>query len=141
LSPRFRFLRVSDWGRGREVHLAESLRCIHFAPGPAADPAEALEAASARDASQGVAGDEMLLRTPYFSVRKRLLPPGPAELRAGACAVWMVLAGRGKILSEAAAAPSVPLGRLETVLVPAGLAAPTAVIDEQMTVLEITLPR
>jgi len=133
--------RVSDWGRGREVHLAESLRCIHFAPGPAADPAEALEAASARDASQGVAGDEMLLRTPYFSVRKRLLPPGPAELRAGACAVWMVLAGRGKILSEAAAAPSVPLGRLETVLVPAGLAAPTAVIDEQMTVLEITLPR
>ncbi len=115
--------RISDWGRGREVHVEEALRSIHFAPLPTKPP--------------GAAGD-VLLSTPYFTVRRCVLPPGRSELIVGRCAAWMVLAGMGHILSDSPE-PSVTVTSLETVLLPAGLDRGDLVVEEEMKFLEITL--
>lgn len=113
--------RVSDWGRGRQIHVKEALRSIHYEPSSPTPPA---------------AGGDVLLRTPYFTVRKRVLPPGREQLAGGHCAAWMVLGGRGQILPQA-----VPVALLETVLIPAGLDQPELAVEEEMTFLEITLPQ
>lgn len=117
--------RVTDWGRGREIHVQEAMRCIRFEPLPAAPP--------------GAAGD-VLLATPYFTVRKFVLAPGRREPIVGRCAAWMVLGGRGRIVSDSPA-KSVPVGLLETVLIPAGLGEGALIVEEEMTFLEVTLPQ
>lgn len=76
--------RVSDWGRGRTVHVDQALRCIHY--GPAADP-------------PGAAG-EVLVRSEHFTVRRLVQPIGELALSPGRCVAWMVLAGAGRIRSE-----------------------------------------
>ncbi len=113
--------RVSDWGRGREIHVAEALRCIHFIP-PADPPG---------------AGPDVLVRTPYFVVRKLSRPSGESPLEAGRCAAWMVLAGGGRIDCADGAAELAPG---DTVLIPAAVAQGRLVAAEQLTYLEVTVP-
>jgi mannose-6-phosphate isomerase len=114
--------RVSDWGRGRETHVAQALRCIHFAPAP--EP-------------PGAAG-EVLVRTPYFAVRRVVQKPGEQPLRGGGCVAWMVLAGRGSLSGDDG--PAARLGPGETVLIPAGVRNPTWTVEAGMTILEVLLP-
>ena len=109
--------RVSDWGRGREVHVAEAMQCIHFSPTP----------------SPPGAGGEVLVSCPFFSVAKRTAAVGVLAVAGGSLAAWMVLSGRGSI-------GETPLTAGDTVLLPAGLAGAALTVDEPMTFLDVTLP-
>ena len=113
--------RVSDWGRGREIHVEEAMACIHFSPPP--EPT-------------GPGGD-VLVRTPHFTVRKLSRSVGEARLPGGACSAWMVLAGRGRAESPAAQAE---LRAGDTVLIPAAIELGRLIVEEEMAYLEVTLP-
>ena len=109
--------RVSDWGRGREIHVSEAMQCIHFESTPPPPGA----------------GGEVLVRCPFFAVRKRRMPAGETALDVGSLSAWMVLAGRGRVNDT-------PLAAGDTVLLAAGLDAATLVADEAMTLLDVTGP-
>lgn len=113
--------RVSDWGRGREIHVAEALACIHFAP-----PGEAT----------GARG-EFLVQTPYFILGKHSRPAGRTSLDEGLCSAWMVVSGRGRVECPAGAAE---LRAGDTVLIPAAIDRGLLIVEEEMTYLEVTLP-
>ena len=124
-TPSYTTYRISDWGRGREVHVEEALKCIHFDSAVAAEP-------------PGSGGD-VLVNTPWFVVRKQVLPVGENELAEGSCTAWMTLAGKGQITCASVEEPvSVKSG--DTVLLPAGIKEPAVTVEEQMTLLEVTLP-
>ncbi|MCY2931920.1 MAG: class I mannose-6-phosphate isomerase, partial [Planctomycetota bacterium] len=71
--------RVTDWGRGREIHVEQSMQCIRFdqecdAPG---------------------ANGPTLLATEFFTVARRKASAGkPAALPAGRCAAVMMLSAQ-----------------------------------------------
>ncbi len=115
--------RVSDWGRGRPIHVKEAMESIHFTP---AQPVP------------GAAG-EVLVASPYFTVAKRCLPAGEHKLAHGRCVAWMNLRGRGRLECEHySGQASIGLG--QTLLLPAGLEQPVLRVQEDMELLEITLP-
>ncbi len=116
--------RVSDWGRGREIHVERAMECIHFQP--------------ASDSPPG-AGGECLLKTEYFHVHLRDRGPGTHALAQGRCVAWMVLAGTGEVRSDA------PHGTVEflagdTLLLPARLRELTVTCRQPTRWLEVTLP-
>lgn len=116
--------RVSDWGRGREIHVDRAMECIHFEPPPAQAP--------------GALGD-CLLKTDFFHVYLRPAEPGIIALPKGRCWAWMVLAGAGQIRSDHPnGVADFRLG--DTLLLPADLAVATATFSEPASRLEIHLP-
>jgi mannose-6-phosphate isomerase len=119
--------RVTDWGRGREIHVERSMQCIHF------------EAAD--EAIPGAAG-ETLLVTDAFTVAKRSCPAGQSvPTPAGRCAVLMMLAGEGveiRHAGEVEAAVSAAPG--DTLLLPAALKDARVVASSDARWLEVTLP-
>ena len=120
--------RVTDWGRGREIHVERSMQCIHFEP--------------ADDAAPGASG-ETLLVTEFFTVAKRSAQPGrPAPLPEGRCAALMILSGDDTIAVRHAGPtePVVPLRPGETVLLPAALRKATLTAAAKCAWLEITIP-
>jgi len=120
--------RVTDWGRGREIHVERSMQCIHFEP--------------ADDAAPGASG-ETLLVTEFFAVARRSAEPGkPARLPEGRCAALMILSGDETIAVRHAGATEavVPLRPGDTVLLPAALRSPTLSAAAICTWLEITIP-
>ena len=124
--------RVTDWGRGREIHIARSMQSIHFRP--------------AADVSPGAAGQTLLV-TDFFTVSKRTAQPGQAApLPAGRCAALMILSGQGlEIRCDDSPEPVTPASAGETILIPAGLTKPCMKLNETpnsspATWLEITLP-
>ncbi len=112
--------RVSDWGRGREIHVEEALACIRFAPSPVDEP------------RTGV-----LVENAYFAVELLDVRPGRRKVPAGRCRTWMVLHGRGQV--EYAGGGPLALVPGQTVVLPAALACELAAA-ETMTILETTLP-
>jgi len=116
--------RVSDWGRGREIHVERAMQCIHFTPPD--------------DEIPGAAGD-CLLKTSYFEVYLHSRDSGAAAVPAGRCTVRMILAGRGCVRSDSVD-PAVDLVAGDTVLLPAGLGAAEWDVVEPATWLEVTLP-
>jgi mannose-6-phosphate isomerase len=117
--------RVTDWGRGREIHVERSMQCIRFDLG---------------DSQPGAAG-ERLLATDYFSVYLRRVPPGAsADLAARGCTALMTVAGRGVVNAGGGGGEDVPLRAGQTVLVPAALGHCRVEADEALTYLEISLP-
>ena len=101
--------RVTDWGRGREIHVERSMECIHFA-------------ASAEDAP-GADGDTLLV-TEFFTVARRTIAPGASRpLPAGTCAAVMMLSGRAEITCLGQGEPT-PLTAGDTALIPAALDSP-----------------
>ncbi len=117
--------RVTDWGRGREIHVEKSMQCIHFAP--------------ADDESPGASG-ETLLVTDFFTVAKRAVRAGEnVPLPEGRCAAMMMLSGRGTVVHGGAVEPAVDVGGGDTILVPAAALRP-AVKSAGCCWLEITLP-
>ena len=117
--------RVTDWGRGREIHVDKSMECIRFD--------------LTGDNPPGSGDDDKLLETDYFTVYNRTLQAGQIHPMGRGCTPLMVLSG--KLLLEGDPGPvarvEAPAGR--TVLVPAhwkgGLRA-----DEDTSFLEISLP-
>ncbi|MDY6914158.1 MAG: type I phosphomannose isomerase catalytic subunit [Planctomycetota bacterium] len=117
--------RVTDWGRGREIHVERSMQCIHFTP--------------ADDTAPGAMG-ETLLVTEFFTVTRRSLEAGQATGEPkGRCAAMMFLAGDAKVSHGGAVEPVVRVRAGDTVLLPAGLDAPTILACGDCTWLEITL--
>ncbi len=123
-TPSYTTYRISDWGRGRDVHVAEALKCIHFES--AVEP-------------PGTGGN-VLVSTPWFVVRRLLLPTGQRELTSSECTAWMTLAGKGQIACGDLNEP-VPLSAGDTVLIPAGTETPAVTVEEKMTLLEVTIPK
>jgi len=126
--------RVTDWGRGREIHVERSMQCIHFAE--ADDFPEA-------DAAAPGAGGETLLVTEFFSVaRREALAGRPAALPAGRCAAVMMLSAKtpAEVRHAGPAEPATKVRAGDTVLVPACLKHPEIVTQSACAWLEITLP-
>ena len=124
--------RVTDWGRGREIHVERSMQCIRF----------------------GLTGDnppgataQTLLRTEFFTVDKRSTVR-QASLPAGRCVALMILKGNGQVVHDGEAEPKVQFNAGDTLLLPAAMqnarvqANPTGPDQaaENCEWLEITLP-
>ena len=75
--------RVTDWGRGREIHLERSMRCIRLG--------------LTGDSPPGASG-ETLLATEFFTVSLHAVQAVAAErLPAGRCTALMVLHASGQV--------------------------------------------
>ena len=121
-TPSDTIYRVSDWGRGRPIHVEQAMRCIRFEPPPPSGRGEALD-----------------LRSPYFSIRRPTRPAGAAKLPSGACTAWMMLTGRARLLWPGESA-GLPVAPGDTILLPAALEGATLEVAQEMAYLEITLP-
>ncbi|HAU38450.1 MAG TPA: mannose-6-phosphate isomerase [Phycisphaerales bacterium] len=118
--------RVTDWGRGREIHVERSMQCIRFE--------------LTGDEPPGAAG-ETLLVTPYFTVARRIARAGsPAVLPPGRCIAVMLLNGEAEIIHSGQDEAIVPAGAGDTVLFPAELQFADLNPRRDCTYLEITLP-
>jgi len=121
--------RVTDWGRGREIHVEMSMQCIHFAP--------------ADDNVPGADG-ETLLVTEFFTVAKRDLSAGQAYCPpAGRCTALMMLSGGGagtELHHAGETEPTTNLAAGDTVLLPASLRRAALRDSTGCSFLEITLP-
>jgi len=117
--------RVTDWGRGREIHLDRAMQCIRFDLG---------------DAQPGSAGDTLLV-TDYFTVAKRTVRAGTERpFAVGVCTAVMVLSGGGAIASGGAGGAATGFKAGDTVLVPAASSQPCCRAESDTNFLEITLP-
>ncbi|MFP4054662.1 MAG: type I phosphomannose isomerase catalytic subunit [Phycisphaerae bacterium] len=120
--------RVTDWGRGREIHLERSMQCIRFD--------------LTGDRAPGAEGDTLLV-TDYFTVAKRTAAADePAQLPQGVCTAVMVLDGFGPmhVGHNSDTEPRVPIRAGDTVLLPATLEAPVFNSESEVSWLEVTLP-
>ena len=118
--------RVTDWGRGREIHVERSMQCIHFEP--------------ACDESPGADG-ETLVVTDFFTVAKRQAPAHElAALSHGRCAVIMILSGHGLLVCPVDEGLPSNVKAGQTLLLPARLDSVNCEPQSHMTWLEITLP-
>ena len=121
--------RVTDWGRGREVHVDRSIQCIHFEP--------------AGDTAPGADGD-VLLTTRYFNVTQRRGAKGRpfACGGAGTCTALMMLAGDGPFECRHAGSveTSVSVCVGSTVLLPADLDGSSVAPPDNYSFLVIDLP-
>ncbi|MBS3734350.1 MAG: class I mannose-6-phosphate isomerase [Phycisphaerae bacterium] len=119
--------RVTDWGRGREIHVERSMECIHFEPAGESPPG---------------AGDETLLATQLFTVARREVPAGAHRaLPAGRCVALMMLSAEApaRLDHTGIADAAITLAAGQTVLVPAAIEA-MVVANADCAYLEITLP-
>jgi mannose-6-phosphate isomerase len=125
--------RLTDWGRGREIHVEQALRCVRVE--------------LTGDNPPGAGGD-VLLATPFFVVRKLSGGPAPLELPGGAggqwggnCAAVMHVRGNAslRVTHKGSCEPCVEAAPGETVLLPAELPA-LLQLPAEATCLLITLP-
>ena len=121
--------RVTDWGRGREIHVDRSMQCIHFEP--------------ASDDAPGASG-QTLLATDYFTVSKHESARA-ATIACGGdgkCTAVMLLAGDGPFEFRHAGGtePAVTAAAGQTVLLPAALKDSVLACPANYTVLVIELP-
>ncbi len=117
--------RVSDWGRGREIHVEEAMQCIHFEP--------------AKDRPPGSGGD-CLLKCEYFHVYLRRPEKGAMTAAAqNRCLAWMFLKGKGSITGIAVEEP-LEFSAGDTFVLPADLARTIVEFYEPAIYLEILLP-
>jgi mannose-6-phosphate isomerase len=121
--------RVTDWGRGRDVHVERSMECIHFHP-----PEEDIPGR----------GGSTLLETDYFSVASREAGAcGDHDLPPDRCTALMFLTAPPagvRVIHEGDCEPRVEASAGDTILVPAGLKRCRVHSDAPCSWLEITLP-
>jgi len=124
--------RVTDWGRGRQVHVERSMQCIYFEPAGNEPP--------------GASGDTLLV-TGMFTVAKRSLEarakqPGQYDISGGRCRALMFIAADApvEIRHDGRTEPVVPARAGDTVLLPAGLGKSTILSSGRCEWLEVTLP-
>jgi mannose-6-phosphate isomerase len=120
--------RVTDWGRGREIHPERSLQCIRFG--------------LTGDAAPGAQG-KTLLATEFFTVKKRSAESVSAVLfPPGRCTAVMVLnlTGQAEIRHAGRVEEELSISAGETVLLPAALGNCALTVRGAVSWLEITLP-
>ncbi len=120
--------RVTDWGRGREIHVERSMQCIHF-----------IEPDDAAPGAQG----QTLLKTEFFTVERREASAGrAAALPAGRCAAVMMLDAKtpAEVRHGGAVEQATIVRAGDTVLIPACLERPEIVTESACAWLEVTLP-
>jgi mannose-6-phosphate isomerase len=118
--------RVTDWGRGREIHVERSMQCIHFNPLDEQVPGR-----------QG----QTLLETEFFTVAKRETREGRALPERRCSALMFLSAPQGaRVVHQGKDEPQVSVSAGDTVLVPAALTSARVECDGPCTWLEITLP-
>ncbi len=120
--------RVTDWGRGRDIHLERSMQCIRF-PLTGDDPPGA--------------GGETLLATEFFTIKKRAAESvAAAELPAGQCTALMILKATGgaEVRHAGEVEPVTAVSAGDTLLLPAALRQPIIAVRGTASWLEITLP-
>jgi len=117
--------RVTDWGRGREIHVDRSMQCIHFEPSDEAVPGQT---------------GETLLVTDFFTVAKRRLAAGESrQAPAGKCSMMMILQAETPVkVHYATGNVSAAAGR--TILLPAALADVSVTSEGSCEYLDVTLP-
>lgn len=120
--------RVSDWGRGREIHVEMSMKCIHFGPDS--------------DESPGAQGNT-LLATDYFTVSVRTAGMHePKHLAQGQCSAIMITSAEGVVnICHEGPENVVSARQGDTLLLPAALKNPTIVSAGRTDYLEVTLPQ
>jgi len=118
--------RVTDWGRGRETHVSESLKCVRFSDADGPPP--------------GASGD-ILVATDAFRVALRS-GSASAPLPAGRCTAVMLMhaSGGAQIRHAGKTEPVTALQAGDTVLLPAALKEPVLHVKGPCRWLEITLP-
>jgi mannose-6-phosphate isomerase len=128
--------RVYDWGRtGRELHIEQAMQCIHFGPADVTgyEVNAPLQVASAHAVAT------RLVKSEYFRIdRYATTGPYAAPVPGGMPRVWMMLQGTGRIAS---AGPTVALGSMQTVLLPAGLEDGQVTMSQDAVWLEVTFPQ
>jgi mannose-6-phosphate isomerase len=120
--------RVTDWGRGRELHVEQAMRCIHFRP--------------TADKTPCGRGYGALLDTEFFHVAHRSVAQRGIEvrLRAGRCTALMMLTGTAaEVRHEGDVQPVTELCPGQTILLPAGLKKPVLRAGGPCHWLQITL--
>jgi len=128
--------RVTDWQRGREIHVERSLQCIRF---------ELTE-----DLQPGAQGQTLLV-TDYFTVAKGRGLGGqkPVPMPAGRLAAVMLVAcpkvgdsspAPAEIRHAGTVEPRLPVRPGDTILLPAGLTKPELIVPAGWTFLVVTLP-
>lgn len=117
--------RVTDWGRGREIHVERSMRCIRFdqsydAPG---------------------ASGQALLATEFFRVDRQSVAAGGSCTFAGPrCRALMMLTGQAMLRHENRSQPHVQANAGDTILLPADLRNVRLEATVACGFLDITLP-
>lgn len=120
--------RVTDWGRGRDIHLEQSLQSIRFRP--------------ADDSAPGAGGD-VLVACEHFTVARRTLAGGATHsYPPGRCTVLTFLTAEAPVEVRHADAvePVTTVAAGDTVLLPAEAAAVEIVSAGGCSWLETTLP-
>jgi len=118
--------RVTDWGRGRDIHVEKSMESIHFEVTP--------------DTAPGANGDTLVV-TDFFTVAHRTAQAQQAiALPAGCCIAIMLLDGKCEIHHNGEIEPVVPVDAGETVLLPGALDSATLHPLTDVAWLKITLP-
>jgi mannose-6-phosphate isomerase len=130
--------RVYDWGRprntGRELHIEQAMRCIHFGPPDVSHYERRSHIAGMFTAVS------RLIECEHFRIEKvRMIESYEQEVPYTEPAVWMVLEGSGRIaLSDT---DDVAFTRGQTLLLPAKMNNPVVKLDADTVWLEITFPR
>lgn len=120
--------RVTDWGRGREIHVDESLACIDF------DAAAAGEEISRAE-------DGPVLSTNHFDVHLKSGAAGSAVgVNPAGCTCLMIIRGSGDILTVGGGSGEVAFGAGDTLLLPHALPPATMRLAEDARWIEIGLP-
>ncbi len=120
--------RVTDWGRGREIHVERSMQCIRLG--------------LTGDIAPGAKG-ETLLVTEFFTVKKRSAEAVSALLfPPGRCTAVMVLnlAGEAEIRHAGRVEAALNVSAGDTVLLPAALGDCAMTVRGTVSWLEVTLP-
>jgi mannose-6-phosphate isomerase len=120
--------RVTDWGRGRELHVEQAMRSIHFKP--------------SADKTPCGRGFGALLDTEFFHVAKRYATARGIEgrVRAGRCTALMMLSGSpAEVRHAGGVQPTTELRPGQTMLLPAGISKPVVRTGGPCHWLQITL--
>jgi len=124
--------RVTDWGRGRQIHVERSMQCIHFSP--------------ADDELPGAGGETLIVTESFTVARRRAETAGGAHTEhrcpPGRCTALMFLEATGEVelRHRGKVVPAVPVRGGDTVLLPAGLDGAVVSAAGRCRWLEITLP-
>jgi mannose-6-phosphate isomerase len=121
--------RLHDWGRGRPVHIAESLECIDFERGPGGLASPLVETMIPRR--------ERLLSCPYFRLWRIRSERPFAVGAAGECRIAVVIDGDGEMVADSRSEPVRPGSAL---LIPAELGQVECRPNGGLTMLECGLP-
>ena len=121
--------RVSDWGRGREVHVEESLKSIHF---DRQDPDYIIK-------NEDKPGH--LVSSPYFEVSlKNGIDNSEITKIDSQCECLMILNGNGTIKIPDDASFSETFQSGDTILIPSSLDGYIISIENDTQWLEVTIP-